>query len=411
MVSAKDLIETPDDLPIFGTFSEDFRPVAEAFVRNFVELGDFGASVCVYYQGNPVVDLTGGWSSKNRQEPYDQDRLQMVFSSTKGAVTVCALQLIENGLLDPDARVVEYWPTFAKGNPKKAQTTVRDVFSHRAGLPVIDATLTLEEILSWDPVILALEHQDPIWDPGSRHGYHALTFGWLAGELVARITGTSIGEYFSKHVAGPLGLEFWIGLPADYEDRVSPLRIAPLSQMGSIDHLDPALIELASKFLTPDSLMVRALTLNGSFGQFMGGKGPFNSPEVHQAQIPAANGITNARSLAKMYGAVAARVDGVSLVGPATLKDGLVELSCGPDAVLPSQSRFGFGFMLADDEFVPMVGANSFGHSGAGGSLGFGDATHEIGFGYVMNQMRLNITADERQRNLIDALRSSLEVN
>ncbi len=406
MIEVAQIRNLSEGLPLFGEFSEGFEPVFDAFVSNFIDLDDFGASVCIYHQGRKVVDLTGGWSSKRSEINYSQDLVQMVFSSTKGACTICALKLIEEGLLDPQSPVSHYWPEFAPNNSLKSTTTVEHLLTHQAGLAVIDEKLTLEELLSWHPIIRALEIQEPSWEPGCAHGYHALTFGWLVGEVIFRITGLSIGEYFSENIAKPLGLDFWIGLPPQFESLVSPLRIGPMPSMESVD---PKLLAMVGEFLSPDSRLVKALTLNGAFGQFMGGKGPFNLPEVHQAQIPAANGITNARSLAKMYAACIGPVDGVQLLESSTLRDAVVVRSNGKDEILPTNSRFGLGFMLHDDEFMPMLGSGSFGHSGAGGSLGFGDLDNEIGFGYVMNQMRLSLASDPRQMNLIEALRKCLD--
>jgi len=205
-----------------GEVAPGFEPVRDAFVRNFTEHGDIGAAVCVYRHGEKVVDLVGGWARPSAAVPYGADTLQLVFSTTKAATAVSALVLAQRGLLDLDAPVARYWPEFAAEG--KEGVPVRWLLTHEAGLPTIDATIPLEEALHWTPVVEALAAQRPLWEPGTAHGYHALTFGWLVGEVVRRVSGKSLGSFFADEVAGPLGLEFWIGLPEDREDRVARLR-------------------------------------------------------------------------------------------------------------------------------------------------------------------------------------------
>ncbi|MGH9301327.1 MAG: serine hydrolase domain-containing protein, partial [Acidimicrobiales bacterium] len=258
----------------------------------------------------------------------------------------------------------------------------------------------LAQALAWDPVIEALAAQEPLWEPGQAHGYHALTFGWLVGELIRRISGRSVGRFFAEEVAGPLGLEFWIGLPEQYEHRVAPLISSPMPD-------DPALRELAVALMGPDTLLGRALTLDGAFDS-LGLTSPFNSRAVHAAEIPAANGITNAASLSRFYAGLIGEVDGVRVLGPEALKVATATQCEGQDKVLMVQTRFGLGFML-HSEFTPLLGPGSFGHSGAGGSLGFADPDTGVSFGYVMNQMQANLSADPRTLGLIEALRSSLD--
>ncbi|HLI74671.1 MAG TPA: serine hydrolase domain-containing protein [Acidimicrobiales bacterium] len=396
-----------------GEVDPQFQPVLDAFVRNFSVHGDTGAAVCVYHQGRKVVDLWGGWASPSHLRPFGPDTLQLVFSTTKGATALCALIMAERGLLDIDAPVAEYWPEF--GTPEKRQIPVRWLLTHEAGLPVIDAELPLERALAWTPVTDALVHQRPLWEPGSAHGYHALTFGWLVGEVVRRVTGRSLGTFFADEVAAALGLDFWIGLPASEETRVAPLRMqwppAPFGGPGGGatggDQPVAAGDTLAS-LLQPEALqlLLRALTLNGTFGMF-GGDGPFNSPAVHSAEVPAANGITDARSLARMYAALVGDVDGVRLLAPDSIDAAARPRTEGRDRVLVAPTTFGLGFMC-HSRVMPLLAPGSFGHSGAGGSLGFADPGSGTAFGYVMNQMRLTLTGDVRTVGLIEGLRLSL---
>ena len=207
-------------IEVGGFVEPGFEGVRDAFANNFVEHGEQGASYAFYVEGTKVVDLWGGVRA-DTGEPYDDDTLQIVFSSTKGATAVCAHLLAERGLLDVDAPVVEYWPEF--GQAGKQDIPVRWLLTHQAGLPTVDAKLTRAEALAWEPVIRALEVQLPLWEPGVAHGYHALTYGYLVGEVVRRIDGRSLGTFFQEEIAEPYGLEFWIGLPEEYEPRVAPM--------------------------------------------------------------------------------------------------------------------------------------------------------------------------------------------
>lgn len=398
--------ERIDDLgtsgQVEGHVDPGYEAVRDAFVANFTSLGDIGAAVCVYRHGVKVVDLVGGWAKPREQAPYRPDTLQLVFSTTKGLTAACALMLVERGELDLQAPVREYWPEFATAG--KEEVPVLWLLTHQAGIPTIDGQIALEEALAWEPIVEALAAQRPFWTPGTAHGYHALTYGWLVGEVVKRVSGRSLGRFFADEVATPLGLDSYIGLPEALEDRVAPLRMAP---MGAADPDDPVAAGMLAAILAPDALLLRALTLNGAYGLFEEGGGPFNTRAVHAAEMPAANAITDATSLARFYAAVIGEIDGTRLLDPATVEAASRMQVEGPDKVLIAPTRFGTGFML-HSEFSPLLGDRSFGHSGAGGSLGFADPDSGIAFGYVMNQMRLGLAADERSLTLIRALRSCL---
>ena len=246
-----------------------------------------------------------------------------------------------------------------------------------------------------------------MWEPGTAHGYHALTYGWLVGEVVRRVSGMSIGQFFAENVAGPLGLDFWIGLPAEEQPACRPMiaTVPGEGAMPDLSKLPPEILErlgdMANAAMSPDSLMNRALSLNGTFS--LQGEMPWNTDEVRAAQIPAANGITNARSLAKMYAATIGEVDGVRLLSDEAVKRACEEQSNGRDECLIVDTRFGLGFFLPST-FSPLAGPASFGHAGAGGSLGLADPELGIGYGYVMNKMSLGLSDDPRDgRPLIDA--------
>lgn len=397
------------EVQIDGFVADGFERVRDAFAANFRDHGDVGAGVGLYVDGELKVDLVGGVAEPTTGAPYTADTLQLVFSTTKGAAAICAHILADRGLLDFDAPVTEYWPEF--GQAGKRDVPVRWLLSHRVGLPVVDDPPTLEEVLAWDPIIEVLAAQAPAWEPGTSHGYHALTYGWLVGEVVRRISGVSIGEFFAENVAGPLGLDFWIGLPDSEQRRVSPM-IATVPGEGAMPDLSkmpPEILErlgdLANAALSPDSLMNRALSLNGVFS--LTGEMPFNTDAVRAAQIPAANGITNARSLARMYAATVGEVDGVRLLSDEAVKRACEEQSNGRDECLVVDTRFGLGFFLPGP-FEALAGPASFGHAGAGGSLGLADPDLGIGFGYVMNKMNLGLSDDPRTAGLIEAVKASL---
>ncbi|MBA3742709.1 serine hydrolase [Sporichthya sp.] len=377
---------------IAGTVAPGFELVRDVFAANFQRWGEVGATCCVYLDGRPVVDLTGGRFSPDSDAPYRPDTLQMVASATKGALAIAALRLVERGVLDLDAPVAAYWPEFAAAG--KADVPVRWLLSHRAGLPKVDADLTLEQLYRWEPLVEALAAQAPVWAPGTAHGYHALTFGSLVGEVLTRASGLSPGELIRKEIAEPLGIDVWVGLPAELVPRVSSL-LRSIRDPG--DAPDPLMLQLAD----PTSLAYGAFFMNTDFMVSM------NVPALWQAQIPAANGMSNARSLARMYAACTGEVDGVRLLAPETLHAAVLPQSEGIDRVLTYQSRFGLGFQLPSAS-RPMSGPNCFGHYGLGGSTGFADLDRGFTFGYVVNQMRSSSAPDPRSSALITALLACL---
>lgn len=400
-----------DATAVTGTVADGFEGVRHAFKANFTDHGDIGAGVAVYVDGECVVDLTGGVADQDTGRAYDADTLQLVFSTTKGIAAIAAHLLAQRGELDFDAKVADVWPEFAQAG--KGDATIAMLFSHQVGLPVIDEQLTLAEVLDIDPVVEALAAQAPLWEPGSAHGYHALTYGWLVGEVIRRVTGRSIDDVVADELAGPLGLDLWIGLPEGERHRVAPL-VAARPEEAAFDfeslspEIAPLLGELAEAYLDPNSVTNRALHLNGAFD--LSGTGEemaWNRPDVWSSQIPAANGITNARSLAKLYAATVSEVDGVRLLDSETVRRATVDQSNGRDRTLVVPTRFGLGFFLSST-FSPLMGGASFGHAGAVGSLGFADPDRRVGFGYVMNKMSTNLSDDPRTSGLIAAITAAL---
>jgi CubicO group peptidase (beta-lactamase class C family) len=388
---------------IHGGADEDFGAVADAFRSNFDQRGELGAAFALYVDGRLVADLWGGVADASTGRPWDRDTLQLVFSTTKGMTAICVAKLVAEGLLDYDAPVATYWPEFAANG--KGEITLGQLMSHQAGIPYVDAPLTRDEVLAVQPAVDALAAQAPYWEPGTAHGYHAVTYGWLAGEVVRRVDGRRLGRYFAEELAAPLGLETWIGLPEALEPRVSRLESVAVPD-------DPGVRALMAQFLGPTTPLYRALTMSGALGGFdvdapAEADNPYNSPEVHASEIPAANGITTARSLAKLYAATVSEVDGIRVLDPAIVESARTERVHAPDRVLIVPTRFGAGFML-DSTINPLLSGVSFGHPGAGGSLGYADPEARVGYGYVMNRMGGAITGDPRTVVLNDAIRAAL---
>lgn len=382
-------------MQINGRCDPRFAPVREAFEQNFSQREEVGAACCVYFEGQPVVDIWAGVADPVSGRAWEENSAVVVFSATKGATALVAALLAERGELDIDAPIARYWPEFAANG--KAHIPLRWVLSHRAGLAAVDGKLTLEQVLEWEPVVAAIAAQPPGWEPGSAHGYHARSYGWIIGEVVRRITGRTIGQFFAEEVAAPLGLEFWIGLPAAEEPRVATL-IPPQPPA------DPAVRGLIDKLMGPDTLFGRVMTGPSNLFHY---DEMWNRRALHAAEMPSSNGIATARALARMYAALIGEVDGVRLLRPETVQRACELQSRGPDKVLLIETTFGLGFMLPPS-LSPSAGPTCFGHPGAGGSLGLADREAGFALGYAMNRMDLGFTGDQRAHGLVAAVYASL---
>jgi CubicO group peptidase (beta-lactamase class C family) len=380
-----------------GFVAPGWEPVRAAFEKNF-ELGEeVGASAAVYHRGQRVVDIWGGAFGLGSERPYDDSTLQLMFSTTKGIVAIAVAMCVQRGLIDYDAPVSTYWPEFAAHD--KGDATVAQLLSHQCGLIAPDGPVTLADALDWKTITAMLADTKPDWPIGTGHGYHAVTFGFLAGELIRRTDGRSPGQFVSDEIAGPLGVELWIGLPEEMEDRVSPILGRPLNE----DNPDPAIKAMLEMFLGPGTRGGRALFLNGAFQV----EDAFNRRDVHAAEVPAANGIGNAAALAKIYAATIGEVDGMRLLGQDVLDRARTTVTPEnePDLCLVMPTTFGMGFMT-HGVFTPYSGPGSFGHSGAGGSNAFAQPERQLAVGYVMNKMAANLAADARAQRITDAAAS-----
>lgn len=392
-------VDLPDGRRIRGEIQPGFGGVLDAFLDNFEGRGDLGAACAVVAGGRTVVDLWGGIADSRNRRPWSHDTAAVIFSCSKGLVAMCAYRLADGGRLDLDAPIVRYWPEFAAGG--KAAITVRDALTHRAGLAALDTDLTRADVTAWDPVIKAIERQRPSHRPADGHQYHTMTYGWIVGEVIRRVTGLRPGAFFRAEIGGPRGLRTWIGLPGSPRPDVAWME-PPLPDE------DSDIARATARLAAADPAIERAATMSGAYAFPADDRHvTFNDPDLQAAEIPAANGISTAASLARLYAACLPS-DPDAVISPASLRDVLVVRSKGQGlAGLPDDgSRWGTGFQLASPPSQPMLGASSFGHAGAGGQLAFGDVDHDIGFAYLGNQM--GGYGDGRARVLTSALRAAV---
>ena len=373
-----------------GYAAPRFAAVRDAFVDNFERHGDLGAACCVYRHGEPVVDLWGGFADLAAGRFWEEDTAVIVFSATKGVTATCVHLLVERGALDLDVPIADYWPEFAAAG--KGAIPLRWALSHRAGLAAVEGQLTLAEVLAWDPVVRAIAAQAPNWEPGTAHGYHARSYGWILGEVVRRVTGRSLGRWFAEEIAAPLGLDLWIGCPPQLAARRARV-IPPAAGLPSIADL-----------LGADSLTARVMS--GPSGLF-NYDDMWNRDDILAAEMPSSNAVATARALARLYAALIGEVDGMRVLRPETVARAAAVESQGADRVLLLPTSFGLGYMRPP-MLAPGCGPHSFGHTGAGGSLAFADPESGISFGYVTTGLQFNLTGDERTLGLVRAVYESL---
>jgi CubicO group peptidase (beta-lactamase class C family) len=362
---------------VHGSCDDAFGPVRDAFIGNFDQGNEVGASVAVTHHGRPVVDLWAG-DADQAGRPWEQDTIVNVYSTTKTMAATCVLMLADRGEIDLDAPVADLWPEFRANG--KAGVLVRHVMSHSAGLSGFEPAITATDLYDWDRVCELLAAQAPWWEPGAKSGYHAITQGYLQGELVRRATGRSVGTFFHDEVAAPLGADFHIGLPASEDHRVADLVPPDLSAA------------LGTGAIQPDTLAARTLL-----------SCPLDATEPRTrawrgAEIPAAGGTGNARSVARVHSALACggEVDGVRLMSADGVERILEEQISGTDGVLGVPMRFGMGFGLMSDLIPLSPNKRAFFWGGWGGSLAVIDLDAEVSVAYVMNRMGDGLAGDVR---------------
>ena len=382
---------------IEGTCDPRFSRVREVFADSFAHGIEVGAAVAATLDGKPIIDLWGGYADKAKTRPWTRDTLVNVYSTTKGLAAICAHRLVDQGKLDLDAPVAKYWPEFAQAG--KDKIPVNFLLSHRAGLPAVRKQLPMDAYFNWNVMCSALAAQEPWWEPGTRHGYHAITFGHLIGEVIRRITGKTPGTYLRDEIARPLNLDMHIGVDASFDARIAELIGAPPPPP---DKPDP----LAEMARDPESVTFKAIANPRPVVD----PALVNSREWRGAEVPAANGHATARSLAALYGALArdGKANGYQVLTPESIKRAHTEQANGPDLVLGVVTRWGLGFAL--NQAGAPIGPNprTFGHPGAGGSLGFADPDARLGFGYVMNQMGSDALIDGRAATLFNTIFAAL---
>jgi CubicO group peptidase (beta-lactamase class C family) len=380
---------------IQGRVHPKFESVRDAFAKEFEDGNELGASLCLTLEGETVVDLWAGFRDEARSEPWERETLANVYSTTKGITAIAAHRLADEGLLDLDAPVARYWPEFAQAC--KAELPVRHLLSHQAGLPALARKIEPETLYDWDVMTGLLAEQAPWWEPGTAQGYHAITFGWLVGEVVRRIRGKRIGDVVRDEIARPLGVEFEIGFGPELDARVAPLVQGPLHPPPP----EKAGLDLLSQIQqNPDGMLARTF-----------GNPPLllvspNARAWRAAELAAANGHSNAHSLARIYGALAngGAIDGVRLLSREGVERARSEQGYAKDQVLPLETRFGLGFFLPTREEPLGPNPEVFGHGGAGGSYSMADPENHLSFGYVMNLMHTGLwLVDPRPRRLLTA--------
>ncbi len=391
-------------MTIAGDCAPKFAAVREAFEGNFAERGEVGGAVCVTVDGETVVDLWGGVADPGVGRAWERDTVGVVWSCTKGAAALCAHMLVARGQLSLDAPVSTYWPEFAKNG--KDAITVRMLLAHQAGLPAFREPIPEAGYCDWDLITGRLAEQEPLWEPGTRHGYHALTFGHLVGEVVRRVTGRSLGSFFREEVAEPRGIDLWIGLPAEHEARVASTLPA---EMPAPDEPIPSFYRVAMT----DPTSVGALVLMNSGSVFA--PGWIDSREAHAAELPAFGGIGNARALAAMYRALAIGGDGLVDAEELAVM-GAVASATSVDVTMLVPTRWSTGFTKSVDNSSRgsgdrdgvILSEEAFGHVGMGGSIGFVDPRARMSFGYTMNRQGMAVGLDARGQSLVDAAYSAL---
>lgn len=386
---------------IGGVVSSGFEKIGDRFKEIISEAPDSGAAVSIWHKGENVVNLWGGLADRETKSAWLEDTKVVVFSSTKGLMSLALAQLFQAQKFNYEDLVVKYWPEY-KG-AEKDKTTIAQLVSHRAGVPFFDADIDSDQVINWDFMISQIEQESPMWDPGSAYAYHAITHGWLTGEIIRRISGMSPGEYLAKSISEPLKADTWLGLPFELENKVAVSYAS--------EGLTSFFVDLQEKNTDAGNFLIRSLTLGKAFPMNLVGKDQgFNSRAVHAAQIPGAGGISTAHGISKIWSSVVHETDGIRLLSDETVDFVTKVVSEGkPFTDLePPYSKFGMGFQL-DSAARGYLTKSSFGHDGAGGQCAFADPEYKIGFAFVTSEMRGGEVEDDRATKLIGDLRTILQ--
>ena len=363
------------------------------FQENFEKFGELGAAVSVWQNGKPIIDLYGGFRDAHREKPWTADTLVLVWSATKGIGSACVLHTLQEHKIDISQRVADFWPEFVQAGKEKV--TLAQLLSHQAGLCALDRRV---DVLDYDAVIRALEAQEPLWPPGTAHGYHARTFGFLLDELVRRIAGKTLSEYWQENFARPLNLDFWIGLPKKENSRVATMYAAKSGKPP-----DPK--QFYADLVTPGTLARKTFT--SPYGLHAISK--MNEYAIRAHPIVSFGGIGSASALAKFYSMLAngGKFEGQTFFSEKTIAWMTTTIADGMDRVFQIPTAFSAGFMkdsrlAAKKMFGPS--RTSFGHPGAGGSYAFADPENRIAFAYAMNQMEQSLLPNAKSLRLVEAI-------
>jgi CubicO group peptidase (beta-lactamase class C family) len=367
--------------------------LSQLFRENFERYGELGAAISVWQHGKQVLELHGGFRDAKREQPWTADTIVLLWSATKGLGSACLLHALQEHDVELERSVAEFWPEF--GQAGKSEITFAQLLSHQAGLSALQQPA---DVLDYAAVIAALEKQKPLWPPGTAHGYHARTFGFLVDECVRRITGNRVAKYWREIFAEPLGLDIWIGLPASEDHRTATIYAAKAG-----GEQKPA--EFYRELSTPGTLVQKTFTSPPGLHSIAA----MNKRENRAASIVSFSGIGRASSLAKFYGMLAngGEIDGQRYFKRETIAQMTTTLACGIDRILQIPTAFSAGFMKDPPDSSRRIfgpSRSAFGHPGAGGSNAFADPENGIGFAYVMNQMEQSLLPNEKSLRLVDAI-------
>ncbi|XYI03778.1 serine hydrolase domain-containing protein [Sorangium sp. So ce1128] len=390
---------------IEGTAATGFEAVREAFERNFAHGGEVGAGLTIYRHGEPVVDLWGGYADAATRRPWRRDTIAPLASTCKAFASGALLLLVERGEVDLEAPVARYWPEFAQNG--KGEISVRTLLSHGAGLPSMHMRpITWEDLRDWTPITEALAAAAPEWPPGTAHGYHGVSIGHLAGEIVRRVTGLPLREFLAQEITGPLGLDCYIRVPDDAMPRMATMVVPDVEAMR-LGMGVPELADFVKALNDPTTLSYRAI-----YGSVAIGWDATNDPRTYQVESPSMDGVASAHSLARYFAAMIGEVDGIRLLGPDLIEQVRRPQADGLDQVLRVRTAWGIGFAVPGGPFWPAPEriTGLFGQSGATGSFAFADPERGLAFGYVPNRgSELLEGGDFRVRSLVAALYAGQE--
>ncbi len=393
-----------------GTVEPGFEGVRDLLERQFAAGEHIGANVCVYHRGRKVVDLWGGLFDEDAKTPWQAGTMAVSFSTTKGLTATCLHILADRGLVDYQAPVAKYWPEFAKNG--KDKITVYHLLTHQAGLAPLPDGLFSEDVVDWERVIHAIEDQTPAWEPGTDSGYHAISFGFLVGEVVRRVSGKRIGQFLQDEVCAPLGLkDMYIGAPESVEPRIAKLKSRIV--------ITPELIQQMQQRVSTgapvvDPLLERAMGFRpGAMLQPQQDEdNVFDSPQMHRAEVPAAGGIMTGRDLARMYACLGngGELDGARLMSAERVRTMSTQQTRRPDKVIGVEVGWALGYMTGGLEGWPQgPRETAFGHAGFGGSIGFCDPEVGMAFGFTTNALGMDLVGYGRTAALAESARVSAE--